>query len=111
MRALVRTAIAAGLFLLSFVPTLAPDKSFKRDDLTDTAIKLEAQIKAEAGQVTKSAAALRRALYSRSRRSQYYRRSESTCVRAPVGSGLVATLLQPGGNATGFTSIEYGMSA
>jgi putative ABC transport system substrate-binding protein len=29
----------------------------------------------------------------------------------PVGSGVVASLAQPGGNATGFTSIEYGMSA
>jgi len=29
----------------------------------------------------------------------------------PVGSGVVASLSRPGGNATGFTSIEYGMSA
>ena len=60
MLAFVRAACAAALVLLLSVPTLAADKSFKRDDLADAAIKLEAQIKAEAGQVTKPAAALRR---------------------------------------------------
>jgi putative ABC transport system substrate-binding protein len=29
----------------------------------------------------------------------------------PVGNGYVASLARPGGNATGFTNIEYGMSA
>ncbi len=29
----------------------------------------------------------------------------------PVGAGFVASLARPGGNATGFTNIEYGMSA
>src|SRR4029450_4184610 len=28
----------------------------------------------------------------------------------PVGGGLVASLPRPSGNATGFTSLEYGMS-
>ncbi len=28
----------------------------------------------------------------------------------PVGAGFVASLAQPGGNATGFTSFEYGLS-
>src|SRR5262247_440748 len=60
MRAFVRAAFAAALVLLFSAPTIAADKSFKRDDLADAAIKLEAQIKAEAGQVTKSAAALKR---------------------------------------------------
>jgi putative ABC transport system substrate-binding protein len=32
-------------------------------------------------------------------------------VADPVGSGFVASLAEPGGNATGFTIYEYGMSA
>ena len=60
MLAFVRAACAAALVLLLSIPAIAADKSFRRDDLTDAAIKLEAQIKGEAGQVTKPAAALRR---------------------------------------------------
>ena len=60
MRAFVRAAVAAALVLLSSVAAIAADKSFKRADLADAAIKLEAQIKAEAGEVTKPIAALRR---------------------------------------------------
>jgi uncharacterized protein YfaS (alpha-2-macroglobulin family) len=60
MLALVRAAFAAALVPLLSLSALAADKPFKRDDLADAAIKLEAQIKAEAGQVTKPAAALRR---------------------------------------------------
>src|SRR5262249_51563612 len=32
-------------------------------------------------------------------------------VADPVGAGYVATLARPGGNATGFASIEFGLSA
>jgi hypothetical protein len=62
MPAFVRAALAAALVLmLSVSSTLAaPDKPFKRDDLADAAIKLEAQIKSEAGPATRPAAALRR---------------------------------------------------
>jgi uncharacterized protein YfaS (alpha-2-macroglobulin family) len=59
MLAFARGAFAAALVLLS-VPTIAADKQFHRNDLADAAIKLEAKIKADAGQVSKSAAVLRR---------------------------------------------------
>ena len=62
MRAFVRAAVAAALVLLfsAPAPAIAADKPFKRADLADAAIKLEAQIKAESGEVTKPIAALRR---------------------------------------------------
>ena len=52
-------AFVAALIALAILPTLAADKAFKRGDLDDAAIKLEAQIKSDAGTVTKSAATLR----------------------------------------------------
>jgi uncharacterized protein YfaS (alpha-2-macroglobulin family) len=60
MLALVRAGFAAVLVLGLSVPALCADKSFKRGDLADAAIKLEGQIKSDAGAVTKPAAALRR---------------------------------------------------
>ena len=44
---------------LGLVAAQAADKAFKRDDLADSAVKLEAQIKSEAGPVAKSTATLR----------------------------------------------------
>ena len=49
----------AALIALAILPALAADKAFKRGDLDDAAIKLEAQIKSDAGTVTKPAATLR----------------------------------------------------
>src|SRR5436305_10789651 len=60
MLALARAAVAAATFILFIVPSFAADKAFHRPELDDAAIKLEAQIKTEAGQVTKSPAVLRR---------------------------------------------------
>ena len=63
MFTLVRAGLAAALMALACVPASvsasAADKAFKRGDLDDAAIKLEAQIKTDAGTVTKSAATLR----------------------------------------------------
>ncbi|WP_298254185.1 alpha-2-macroglobulin [Bradyrhizobium sp.] len=59
MIGLVRAAIIGAVLAFGLVSAQAADKPFKRDDLADSAIKLEAQIKSEAGAVNKSAAALR----------------------------------------------------
>jgi alpha-2-macroglobulin len=59
MIGLVRAAIVCATLVLGLVSAEAADKAFKRDDLGDSAIKLEAQIKAEAGPVGKSGATLR----------------------------------------------------
>src|SRR4051812_45139295 len=59
MIGLVRAAALCATLALGLVSVQAADKAFKRDDLADSAIKLEAQIKSEAGPVTKSAATLR----------------------------------------------------
>jgi alpha-2-macroglobulin len=59
MIGLVRAVTVCATLLLAFVSAQAADKTFKRDDLADAAIKLEAQIKSEAGPVSKSSATLR----------------------------------------------------
>src|SRR5215475_13829951 len=66
MRASLRVGVFAALVTIApFFAALAPaalaaDKPFQRDDLADAAIKLEAQIKQDAGTVTKPLATLRR---------------------------------------------------
>src|SRR6201747_1989737 len=59
MIGLVRAAALCATLALGLVSVQAADKAFKRDDLADSAIKLEAQIKRKAGPVAKSAATLR----------------------------------------------------
>ncbi len=59
MFTIVRAGLAAALVALTLLPAAAADKSFKRSDLDEAAIKLEAQIKSDAGTVTKPAATLR----------------------------------------------------
>src|SRR6201995_5622241 len=59
MSGLVRPAALCATLALGLVTAQAADKAFKRDDLADSAIKLEAQIKSEAGPVAKSGASLR----------------------------------------------------
>ena len=60
MRCLVRAGLAAALVALVLSPALAADKAFKPSGLDEAAIKLEAQIKSDAGNVGKPAASLRR---------------------------------------------------
>src|SRR5260370_4113842 len=54
MIGLVRAAAFCATLALGLVAAQAADKAFKRDDLADSAIKLEAQIKSEAGPVAQS---------------------------------------------------------
>ncbi|MGY4295297.1 uncharacterized protein YfaS (alpha-2-macroglobulin family) [Bradyrhizobium sp. i1.4.4] len=59
MIGLVRAVTLCATLALGLSAALAADKAFKRDDLADSAIKLEAQIKSEAGPVAKTSATLR----------------------------------------------------
>src|SRR5690349_6988622 len=63
MIGLVRAAALCATLALGLSSAMSPasaaDKTFKRDDLADAAIKLEARIKSEAGAVAKSPATLR----------------------------------------------------
>src|ERR1700694_6206034 len=59
MIGLVRAATICAALAFGLVTAQAADKAFKRDDLADSALKLEAQIKSEAGPVAKSGATLR----------------------------------------------------
>jgi hypothetical protein len=59
MIGLFRAVTVCATMALGLVAAQAADKAFKRDDLADSAIKLEAQIKSEAGPVAKSTATLR----------------------------------------------------
>src|SRR5215813_2985507 len=60
MRAYFRVGVIAALACLLSLSATAAEKPFQRDELADAAIKLEAQIKQDAGTVTKPAATLRR---------------------------------------------------
>ena len=57
--ALLGATLSFGLISAALPSAQAADKPFKRDDLADSAIKLEAQIKSEAGAVNKSSVALK----------------------------------------------------
>ncbi|WP_441280431.1 alpha-2-macroglobulin family protein [Tardiphaga sp. 862_B3_N1_1] len=59
MIGLVRAVTVCATLAFGLISAHAADKAFRRDELADSAIKLEAQIKSEAGPVAKSAATLR----------------------------------------------------
>ncbi|SFL57076.1 hypothetical protein SAMN03159423_2552 [Bradyrhizobium sp. NFR13] len=59
MIGLVRAVSVCAALAFGLVSAHAADKAFRRDELADSAVKLEAQIKSEAGPVAKSAATLR----------------------------------------------------
>jgi uncharacterized protein YfaS (alpha-2-macroglobulin family) len=59
MRVMLRFGLIVMLAVLACGSAFAADKAFKRDDLGDAAIRLEAQIKNDAGRVAKPLATLR----------------------------------------------------
>ncbi|MCK1637301.1 alpha-2-macroglobulin family protein [Bradyrhizobium sp. 157] len=59
MIGLVRATVICATLALGLTTAGAADKAFKRDELADSAVKLAAQIKSEAGPVAKSSATLR----------------------------------------------------
>jgi alpha-2-macroglobulin len=71
MTGLVRVAAFCVALALGLATAQAADKTFKRDDLADSAIKLEAQIKSEAGPVARSTATLKTDADAAFRRADY----------------------------------------
>ncbi len=71
MFSFARAGLAAALLALAVIPSLAADKAFERKDFDDAAIKLEAQIKTDAGKVNKPAATLRREAETAFRKKEY----------------------------------------
>jgi len=76
MIGLIRVAMFCATLAFSLISAGLPsaqatDKAFRRDDLADSAIKLEAQIKTEAGAVNKSSTALKADADAAFRRNDY----------------------------------------
>jgi hypothetical protein len=71
MIGLVRAITLCATLALGLATAHAADKAFKRDDLADSALKLEAQIKSEAGAINKPAATLRADADAAFRRGDY----------------------------------------
>src|SRR5215475_2783286 len=71
MIGLVRATVICATLALGLTTAGAADKAFKREDLADSAVKLEAQIKSEAGPVAKSSATLRNDSDAAFRRSDF----------------------------------------
>ncbi|MCA1514512.1 alpha-2-macroglobulin [Bradyrhizobium sp. NBAIM01] len=71
MIGLVRAVTICAALALGLVTAQAADKAFKRDDLADSAIKLDAQIKSEAGPVAKTNATLKTDADAAFRRNDY----------------------------------------
>ena len=71
MIGLVRATVICATLALGLTAAGAADKAFKRDELADSAVKLEAQIKSEAGPVAKSSATLRTDADAAFRRSDF----------------------------------------
>src|SRR6187551_1774689 len=71
MTGLARATVICATLALGLTASVAADKAFKRDELADSAVKLEAQIKSEAGPVAKSSTTLRTDADAAFRRSDF----------------------------------------
>ncbi|HMM88420.1 alpha-2-macroglobulin family protein [Bradyrhizobium sp.] len=71
MIGLVRATVICATLALGLTAAAAADKAFKRDELADSAVKLAAQIKSEAGPVAKSSATLKNDADAAFRRSDF----------------------------------------
>src|ERR1700678_529468 len=60
MLTLLRASLTAALVFISSLSAIAADKPYHRDDLAEAAIRLEGQVKADAGPVAKPLATLKR---------------------------------------------------
>ena len=60
MLSLIRAGVAAALLAVALLAAHAAEKAFQNSDLADSAIKLEAQIKSDAGAPVKPVAQIRR---------------------------------------------------
>ena len=67
----VRALMLAATLALGLTSAHAADKAFKRDDLAEAAVRLEAQIKTEAGPVSKSGQQLKADVDSAFRRNDF----------------------------------------
>jgi hypothetical protein len=71
MIGLIRAALICAMLALGLASAQAAEKVFRRDDLADSAIKLEAQVKGEAGPVNTPAATLRTDVDAAFKRSDF----------------------------------------
>ncbi|MES2751861.1 MAG: MG2 domain-containing protein, partial [Pseudomonadota bacterium] len=101
MIGLVRAVSVCAALALGLVSSHAADKAFKRDDLADSAVRLEAQIKTEAGVVNKTAATLKSDIEAAFKRSDLRGALQllgQTAAVAPEDSGnwlrLARTIMQ-----------------
>ena len=101
MTGLVRALSLCAALALGLGSAFAADKAFKREDLGDSAIRLEAQIKAEGGVISKTAAALKSDIDAAFKRSDLRGALQllgQTAAVAPEDSGnwlrLARTILQ-----------------
>ena len=114
MLTLVRAGLAAALLALALVPAMGQDaakeKAFQSAPLDEAAVKLEAQIKTDAGKVTKPAAQLRKDADAAFQKNDYRAGMVGgcSCVVAGTGSRRGGTSGMIGDALIGTTRLDFG---